>query len=254
VLLALKFLLAPSLVALASLAGRRWGLRIGGAIAGFPVVVGPILLFFAMEQGSAFAATAALKSLWGMFPFAVFCLVMSWLSLRLPLWPSMLSGWAAFLGVSWLGLGHTPGLLASSLIAAGSIWLGRRFLPPGHGHVAAKAAPARWDIPARMFSTLALVLGLTAAAKALGPEWSGALAPFPVASSVLGAFAFLSDGPRGPGLLYRGTLAGCFAYGTFCGALSWALGSFGLATAFGMAIFAAVLVQIGALFLLTRKN
>jgi hypothetical protein len=60
VLLILKFLLAPGLVALASLAGRRWGLKVGGAIAGFPVVVGPILFFFAVEQGSGFASVAAL--------------------------------------------------------------------------------------------------------------------------------------------------------------------------------------------------
>ena len=55
---AVKVLLAPSFVVGASL-HRRYGPRIGGWVAGLPVVAGPILLVYALTQGAAFAADAA---------------------------------------------------------------------------------------------------------------------------------------------------------------------------------------------------
>jgi hypothetical protein len=55
-LLATKLLLAPSFVVGASLTARRFGARVGGLIAGLPVVAGPILLAYALAHGSAFAA------------------------------------------------------------------------------------------------------------------------------------------------------------------------------------------------------
>ena len=51
-LIAVKVLLAPGFVVVASLAARRYGPRIGGLIAGLPVVAGPILLIYALEHGT----------------------------------------------------------------------------------------------------------------------------------------------------------------------------------------------------------
>jgi hypothetical protein len=253
-ILLFKLLLAPGLVALASLAGRRWGLRVGGAVAGFPVVVGPILLFFAIEQGAPFAAEATLKCLWGVLPFVAFCIAMSWSCLRLPLWASLLIGWAAFFAVSFLGLHSQAGLFACALTALAAMVLGRRLLPKVPPHKTVLAAPSRWDIPLRMGATLALLLSLTAAAKALGPLWSGALAAFPVASSILGSFAYLSNGPKGPAALFRGSLLGSYSFGTFCAVLAPALLAFSVPMAFLAALFSALAVQTGALFLMSRKN
>src|SRR5260221_10047723 len=58
-LLILKLTLVPSLVLGATLAVRRWGPRIGGLLTGLPIVSGPALFFFAVEQGNAFAAVAS---------------------------------------------------------------------------------------------------------------------------------------------------------------------------------------------------
>ena len=100
-----------------------------------------------------------------------------------------------------------------------------------------------------MLATLALVLGLTTAAGTLGPQWSGALAPFPVASSILSVFAFFSDGHYGPGMLFKGSMLGFIAYASFCLVLSYLLLHTGLKEAFGGALLAAVAVQIAALSL-----
>ena len=57
-LLVLKLLVPPSLVAGVTLATRRWGYRVGGLLTAFPVVAGPVLCFYAVER-YAFAARAA---------------------------------------------------------------------------------------------------------------------------------------------------------------------------------------------------
>ena len=53
-MLLLKLLLVPGLVAAVTLAVRRWGPAVGGWLAGLPVVAGPVLVFYAIEQGDAF--------------------------------------------------------------------------------------------------------------------------------------------------------------------------------------------------------
>jgi hypothetical protein len=62
-MLLLKLLIVPLFLCGVSLAARRWGPQIGGLLAGFPVVTGPILFFLSVEQGSEFAARAAQGSL-----------------------------------------------------------------------------------------------------------------------------------------------------------------------------------------------
>ena len=73
--LAVKVLLAPSFVVGASLAARRFGPRIGGLVAGLPVVAGPILLVYALTHGAAFAADAAAGTLLGLISLTAFVVV-----------------------------------------------------------------------------------------------------------------------------------------------------------------------------------
>ena len=82
-LLAVKVLLAPSFVVGASLAARRFGPRVGGLIAGLPVVAGPILLAYALAHGRAFAAGAAAGTLLGLVSLIPFVVVYAGLAGRL---------------------------------------------------------------------------------------------------------------------------------------------------------------------------
>lgn len=253
ILLALKLLLAPSLVALASLAARRWGLKVGGAIAGFPVVYGPIIFIIALEQGPDFAATAALRGLMAILPFALFAVSMSWACLRLPTWLAVLIGWAAYMLFSWASMSLEAGFVLALVFAVAGI-LGGRALLPHASEAKANAKPSMWDIPIRMASTLALLLSVTALAKPMGPAWSGAMASFPVASTVLGVFARLSGGERGPARLFKGTLMGSIAFGTFSAVLHFGLSAWGLGMGFLAAFLAAAAVQTGVLFFGSRTN
>jgi hypothetical protein len=94
-LLAVKLLLAPSFVVGASLATRRFGPRVGGLIAGLPVVAGPILLAYALAHGRAFAAGAAAGTLLGLVSLIAFVVVYARLAGRVFWGASMLAGWLA---------------------------------------------------------------------------------------------------------------------------------------------------------------
>ena len=58
-ILVLKLLLVPSLLATVTLVARRWGANVAGWLASFPIVAGPVLLVLTLEQGAAFGARAA---------------------------------------------------------------------------------------------------------------------------------------------------------------------------------------------------
>ncbi|MEW6775204.1 MAG: hypothetical protein AB1405_02850 [Bdellovibrionota bacterium] len=249
--LLLKLTLAPTFVAGISLAGRRWGPLVAGWLAGLPVVAGPILYIYALEQGPGFAAGAALSTLTGLLSLGAFCLVYAWLSEKFS-WPwCLLAGWASFLGATvafrplswplWLAL---PGVFAG-------IGLILRFLPAADAPVA-KNTPTRWDLPLRMGSAAVLVLALTGAAAWLGPTWSGLLTPFPVATSVLAVFSHVGLGRGGAIALLRALLGGLFGFSVFCALVAALLPSWGLAGAFALGLLGCSLVN-GAGYLFSRR-
>src|SRR5262245_9361296 len=95
-LLFLKLVLVPSLVAGVTLGARRWGPRIGGWLTALPLVAGPTLAFLAAEQGTAFAARAALSTLVGLIGVAAFGVVYGWVAVRGGWSLSLLASWTAF--------------------------------------------------------------------------------------------------------------------------------------------------------------
>ncbi len=70
----LKLLLTPVLIAIATLAARRYGLALGGWLAGLPLVSAPVSIFLALEEGPEFAGSAARAGLLGLVAVAGFCL------------------------------------------------------------------------------------------------------------------------------------------------------------------------------------
>src|ERR1051326_2747331 len=92
--LILKFILTPTLIGLASLAGRRWGPAVSGWLVGLPLTSGPVVFFLALNHGVTFAAAASIGILTGTVSQAPFCLTDGWLARR--------AGWALTLGISYL--------------------------------------------------------------------------------------------------------------------------------------------------------
>jgi hypothetical protein len=234
-LLVLKLVLVPGLVAGVTLGARRWGPRIGGWLTALPLVAGPTLLFLALEQGHAFAARAALSTLVGLIGVSAFGVAYGWTSLRHG-WPlSLLASWAAFVVTTLLAqaLPWTPTTALLATLAAFA--LGARVLPAERGHPA-PLAPPPWDLPLRMAGTLAVVLSVTSLADRLGPALSGAFTPFPVALAVLLVFAHAQDGAPLALRLLRSFFPAMWGFALFCLVVAVAMLPLGPGPAFLLAL------------------
>ena len=71
-LLAIKLIVTPLVVLLASLAARRWGDAVAGWLVGLPLTSAPVSVFLAIEQGPSFAAQAADGSMAGVLSQAAY--------------------------------------------------------------------------------------------------------------------------------------------------------------------------------------
>jgi hypothetical protein len=252
-LLAIKLLLAPCFVVAASLAARRFGPRIGGLIAGLPVVAGPILLVYALAHGRAFAAAAAAGTLLGLVSLIAFVVVYARLAGRLFWAVSMLAGWLAFaVGTAVFSALSIPALAALGVAAVG-VLAGLLLLPEAGSGQADHPSPPAWDLPMRAGCALVLVLSLTAVAGWLGPQLSGLLAPFPIIATVLATFTHVQRGTDDLLRLLRGLLSGFGAFALFCFALAVSLPHLDIAAAFALATVLALLVQALA-FALAREE
>ena len=112
-----------------------------------------------------------------------------------------------------------------------------------------RSVPPWWDLPARAAATAALVLLVTGLADVLGPVWTGALTPFPIALSVVCAFAAAQDGHDGLVALLRGVVPGLHGFALFCFTVAVCSKPLGGGAALGVAIglsilFALVLAQV----------
>jgi len=244
--LLLKVMLVPALVASVTLAARRWGPRVAGLLASLPIVTGPALLFFAIEQGAAFAAEAAQGALAALVAVAGAGLAYAWVAVRASWGWSLAASWATFTVLSVVIHGVRPGLVPALVAACASFAVVPRLLPAATG---ARATPRPWalDLPLRMLSAMTLVLTVTELADRLGPGLSGAFTPFPVALTVLLAFTHAREGAATSIRFLRAFFTGMWSFAAFCFVAALALVPLGrlvgllLACAVVLPVHAAVL-------------
>jgi hypothetical protein len=246
-MLALKLFLVPSLIAVITLIGRRWGPLVAGCLSGFPVVVGPILLLVSIEYGPVFAAGAAAAALHAVLGNVVFSLGYAWAATRFSWWislPAALAGYAmAQLGLSAFSLTLTLSLIMTLV----GIWVGARAFPKNIA-VRPPAPPPPIELPARMLAGALLVLLVTLFASTLGQRASGIFAMFPVMSCVLACFSHPASGVGFVIRLLQGMIANFYSPVTFCFVLALALPALGTSRGFLIAVACAMLAQAGSLW------
>jgi hypothetical protein len=246
--LGLKLVITPLLIGAATLAGRRWGPGVSGWVAGFPLTSGPVSVFLALEQGPGFAAQAAVGTLLGLAAMAGFCLVYSRVAPRTG-WPAgMGAGVATFvagaLALAQAALPVVPAFGLVCLLLAGiTAAMPRLVSPPAPG------SPPWWDLPLRMATATAVVLGLTAIATLLGPRLTGFLSPFPVFALVMGVFTHRAQGPAAATRLLRWVVIGSFAFAAFFLAVGLLLERAAIGVTYVVATVAALTVNAGALYI-----
>jgi len=247
-ILALKLVLTPALIAIATLAGRRFGPSISGWLVGLPFTSGPVSLFLALEQGTGFAAAAGAGSIGGVAASAVFAVTYAAMARR--------SGWPASLTVASLAFAATVVALRTlpldsglplPLLAlygggVGAAILGIRLIPPPGVLDEAPQAP-RWDLPVRMVVATGLVIVITSAAPLLGPQLSGLLTTYPIYAGVLAVFAHAQRGGAAAAQIVRGLCYGIVAFATFFLTIGALVDRAGILPAFAVAAVGAVLVQ-----------
>jgi Protein of unknown function (DUF3147) len=247
---AVELLVAPALVAVATIVARRWGARAGGLISAFPAIVGPVLLIVALAHGARFAATAANGTLLGLVSLAAFALAYARAARRRGWGASLICGWvSATLAGLAVGLaGSRSGSPVGLAVAAASLGLAYRALPVAGQSPMAAARPWRATLPLRMATAALLVALLAAAAGALGALVGGMLAALPVLACVLAVFTHREAGGPAAIALLRGMLVGMAGFVIFCQLIATLIGGYGIAVAFVAATVAALAVQGATLY------
>lgn len=249
-LLAIKLILTPLVVLVASLAARRWGDAVAGWLVGLPLTSAPVSVFLAIEQGPSFAAQAADGSIAGVVSQAAFCLGYAALA-RQGVMVALAAGTLAYAAsaTALVATGLPSVLLFAAAIAALTLvlWL----LPRQRLTISANLV-AWWDLPFRMAVTTALVVGLTSAAATLGPGASGVTASFPIIAASIAVFAHSSQGSVAGVAVLRGMASALYAFAAFFVIAGAALPRTSLLTAFALATTGGLIAQGATLALLRR--
>jgi hypothetical protein len=252
--LLLKLILTPALIGTASLAGRRWGHSISGWLIALPLTTGPITFFLALTHGPSFAASAATGTVAGGLSQAIFVLTYARLAPRLKWLPTLTAACLAFALITALLNQFTFGLLPTYVAVLLGFLIALRLLPgKSSSAILSEALPSRWDIPMRMSIATVFVVLITGIAANLGPRLTGLVAPFPIFTATLAAFAHHQYGSEAVLSVLRGLLMGLFSFASFFFTLALLLEGAGIAIAFTAAIGVVLILQSIALWLLRRR-
>ncbi|HUZ82589.1 MAG TPA: hypothetical protein VMU73_10120 [Gaiellaceae bacterium] len=254
VILAFKLVLTPTVVVLATLAGRRFGRAVSGWLIGLPLTSGPAMVFFAVQHGRPFAARAATGSLGGAIAEVAFCAGYATAATRRAGWRvSVVAGSASFAAVALIlealpAGSHAAIVVPLAAVAAACLLVGIALVPrlPALPELSTRL-PSRWDVPARALVATAFLLALTGLATTFGPRLSGLLAVYPFFTVVLAAFAHAHDGEAEAVQVLRGLLLGLFSFVAFYALLALLLTRVGISSAFAAALGAALVVQAASL-------
>ena len=243
--LALAAVLAAALVGLSTLAGRRWGHEVAGLVGAFPLIVGPVLMLTAEREDAAAAARTAIGTLLGLVTLSGFALTYARSATRWR-WPASVTlGWVAAAALGIVAGRTEVGLLGALAAATLSIALARAALPRQQEPAITAELP-RWELPARMALTVALIVGLTIAGERLGPAVAGILAALPTLASVLAVFTHARFGHDALVSMLRGMLSGLAGFVIFCALIALLIVPAGVTAAFLIATAGAVLAQARA--------
>lgn len=250
-LLALKLTLVPALIGGVTLAGRRWGPSVAGWLSAFPVVSAPILFFITLEHGAAFGANAAAGTLSAVLAILVFGISYAWAATRYGWGVCVVASFAAYFAAVASLRAWEPAIVPAALAVLAALLAAPRLFPLTDRNANGSTARAN-DMHLRMAAGAVLVLAVTHFSSRLGPQLSGVLAMFPVMSSVLVIFSHRHSGAGFAINLLRGMVLGYYAFAVFCVALSLALLSMSVGTAFVVSLACALLMQAASRLFLQK--
>lgn len=232
--------LAPLLVLLVSITGRRLGPRLGGRLLGAPTTTGPFLFVLSLSAGTSTAAGAAHGTAAGQLTFTCFCLAYGRLALgRRPL--STLAAALSCAAVAILVATVLDNVLLTAALSALLITAGLLTWPAPSRRQPSQPPARRWEIPTRMLISAVMVLAATEVAVTAGPFVGGIASSLPVLLAVMGPSAHRTSDVLASEMMH-GALISCLATISFLTVLALTLVPLGFA-AFPLALVAFVLAD-----------
>lgn len=241
-ILCIKLLLVPSLLAAVTLAARRWGSNVAGWLGGFPIVAGPVLLVIAIEHGTHFGTLAAEAALAAVGPTMLFLAVYARLSAGRRWWATLTLGYLAWgLAVALVAL--APAGLGAAAAIGGFGLVGARWLVPLPAGPVSPETPHRLELPARMLVGTVLTFASSAIAALLGPRFGGYIAVFPLVASVVASFSHALHGHESAARFLAGMIRGMSSVAALCLVLALLLPRTSVGVAFASAFAAAAVLH-----------
>lgn len=242
--LAVKILATGFIVIVITVAVARLGPRIGGILAGTPIVIGPAFYFLGHEQSAQFVVAAAISTLHALAATLMFLMAYVSVAGRLSAVASAAVGVGSWLVgavlFSQLPQGIWPALIVYAAIFAGALVLEYQLRLAE----TRATAGARWgDLLLRGASAGVLVGATTTIGAHFGPTLSGVLAGFPVGFLVISLTLYQRFGS----VLARTTMVaaqrGMLSLVAFAAAMAVLTPTWGVNTAFWSALVGSLLVS-----------
>lgn len=209
-MLLFKLCITPLLMGVTTLVARRWGPVVGGIFAALPLTAGPISVFLLLEQGQDFAMDAACASMLGYAALAFFILAFVRMAEKGYGWQLVcLGSTITYFAFAWVFSFLPRTGLVCLVVSSLCLWVVLRAIPRTGKHWETPRA-AWWDLPTRMVAAGVVVLGITAVARIIGPQWSGFLSTYPVFITLMGVFTLVQAGQEPLRMLMRGFVGGMF--------------------------------------------
>jgi len=240
VLLVAKLALVAASIWGASLLARRYGHAVSGALAGLPVIVGPIIAMLLIDLPAERVRGIALATL-VCEPAMLLHIVVFANAARRFRWPVCLAlAVAAFLLAASLLTRLAWDAVAVALLAVASLALATRALPTSGAMADAPVVVPRSELGWRIGVALAIAASVMWGADHLPAAIAGALLAVPITGSVLPCFTLPRHGPQATARLLAGFVRGQSGFVAFFIVLIGLLPHAPKAVAFAAAVAAAL--------------
>ncbi|MBC5766895.1 hypothetical protein [Ramlibacter albus] len=230
-------------VMLSTLAARRFGHRVGGALAGMPMIAAPIMAILLIDQGVAQVRAIALATL-ACLPATILHIVTFAKAAARFTWPVCLAlalGGFLVAGVALAAVQMPPWAVCLVAVAspAAGLWHAAH-----HSGPPARAGVPRIEFGLRIAAAVGMAAAIILGADAFPPAVSGLLLAVPITGTVLPCFTLPRYGAAATASLMTGFLQGLHGFAAFFVALYWGLAAMHPAAAFCVALAAALGVAL----------
>lgn len=251
--LLIKIVMMPVVIGGVTIASKKWGNLVGGMIASMPWIAGPIMLFFTLEQGVAFAVSSVSGVMMGIVGVLAFCFAYIYSAMRSKWYISLLMAYLAFIftTVSLIFFENHVGLDVWFGIVIFLSFVGMIFFPKLE-RKESTGQSLKYDIYLRMIIITVFVTLITYLAQLLGPTWSGILTPFPIITAILAAFTHYTQGAYGTSVILRGMLTGFIGFASFLYLQAKLLPHFPIGVTFLIGFVVNILLNLGMRIVVKR--